>query len=186
MNKMLLTLAAVMTICLTACAQTKKEAKTEPAKTLIAYFSVTGNTARAAQTLAEVTGGKLFAITPQEVYTSADLDWHDKQSRSTVEMNNPQARPALKETVADLASYDVVFIGYPIWWNQAPRLINTFIEGHDLKGKKLIPFATSGGSGIDNSVKELKKAYPDLNWQNGKLLNRADKNTVQAWIGGLK
>lgn len=186
MNKMLLTLAAVMTICFTACAQKQKEAKAEPAKTLIAYFSATGNTAQAAQTLAEVTGGKLYAITPQDIYTAADLDWHDKQSRSSVEMNNPQARPALKETVSDVASYEVVFIGYPIWWNQAPRLINTFIESHDLKGKKLIPFATSGGSSIDNSIEELKKAYPDLNWQDGKLLNRADKNTVQAWIDGLK
>ena len=100
-------------------------------------------------------------------------------------MNNPQARPALKDTKLDIAAYNVVFIGYPIWWDQAPRIINTFIESHDLKGKTLVPFATSGGSGIGNSVKELRKAYPDLEWQDGKLLNRASRNTVQNWVGDV-
>ena len=97
-------------------------------------------------------------------------------------MNNPKARPALKETQTDVSKYDVIFIGYPIWWNQAPRIINTFIESHSLKGKTLIPFATSGGSGINNSVKELRKAYPDLLWQNGKLLNGIGRNAVQSWV----
>ena len=97
-------------------------------------------------------------------------------------MNNPKARPALKETPTDVSKYDVVFIGYPIWWNQAPRIINTFIESHSLKDKTLIPFATSGGSGINNSVKELRKAYPDLLWQNGKLLNSTSRNAIQSWV----
>ena len=151
-------------------------------KALVVYFSATGTTAKAARTIAEVTGGTLYEIVPQQAYTSDDLDWNDKQSRSSVEMNNPQARPALKDMKLDVAAYDVIFIGYPIWWNQAPRIINTFIESHDLKGKALVPFATSGGSGISNSLKELKRTYPDLEWQGGKLLNRASRNTVQSWV----
>ena len=100
-------------------------------------------------------------------------------------MNNPQARPALKDTKLNVAAYDVIFIGYPIWWDQAPRIINTFIESHELKGKTLVPFATSGGSGISNSVKELRKTYPDLEWQDGKLLNGASGNSIQNWVGDV-
>ena len=100
-------------------------------------------------------------------------------------MNNPQARPALKDTKLDVAAYNVIFIGYPIWWDQAPRIINTFIESHDLKGKMLVPFATSGGSGITGSVRALRKAYPNLEWQDGKLLNRVSRNAVQNWVSGL-
>ena len=183
MNKIILTLAAVMTMSLAACAQDKgeKNMQTEN-KPLVVYFSATGTTAKAARTIAEVTGGTLYEIVPQQAYTADDLDWNDKQSRSSVEMNNPQARPALKDMKLDVAAYDVIFIGYPIWWNQAPRIINTFIESHDLKGKALVPFATSGGSGISNSLKELKRTYPDLEWQGGKLLNRASRNTVQSWV----
>ena len=132
-------------------------------KILVAYFSATGVTARAAQKVAEATGGEVYAITPAKPYTDADLDWRDKQSRSSVEMNDPKARPALGGERLDVSEYDIVFIGYPIWWNQAPRLINTFIESHNLKGKTVIPFATSGGSTIAGSEVALKKAYPDLN-----------------------
>ena len=186
MNKIILALAAVMTMGFAACAQNKgeKNMQTEN-KPLVVYFSATGTTAKAARTIAEVTSGNLYEIVPQQAYTSDDLDWNDKQSRSSVEMNNPQARPALKDTKLDIAAHDVIFIGYPIWWDQAPRIINTFIESHDLKGKTLVPFATSGGSGISNSVKELRKAYLDLEWQDGKLLNRASRNTVQNWVGDV-
>ena len=186
MNKIILALAAVMTISLAACAQNKgeKSMQTEN-KALVVYFSATGTTAKAARTIADVTGGTLYEIVPQQAYTTDDLDWNDKQSRSSVEMNNPQARPALKDTKQDVAAYDVIFIGYPIWWDQAPRIINTFIESHDLKGKTLVPFATSGGSGISNSLKELKRTYPDLEWQSGKLLNRASRNTVQNWVNDV-
>ena len=128
-------------------------------KVLVAYFSATGVTARAAPKVAEVTGGEVYAITPAKPYTDADLDWRDKQSRSSVEMNDPKARPALGGERLDVSEYDVVFIGYPIWWNQAPRLINTFIESHDLKGKTVIPFATSGGSTIAGSAATLKRTY---------------------------
>ena len=187
MNKIILTLAAVMTMSFAACAQNNKREKnmqTEK-KPLVVYFSATGTTARAARMIADVTGGTLCEIVPQQTYTSDDLDWNDKQSRSSVEMNNPDARPAVKDTKIDFAAYDVIFIGYPIWWNQAPRIINTFIESHDLKGKTLVPFATSGGSGINNSAEELKKTYPDLEWQKDKLLNGANCDVIRAWVSDL-
>lgn len=145
-------------------------------------FSATGTTAKVARSIANITGGELFAIEPKSPYTRADLDWHDEQSRSSIEMNNVKSRPALKGLKANMADYDVVFLGYPIWWNCAPRIINTFIESHNLKGKTIIPFATSGSSSISNSVAELKKAYPDLDWQTGKLLNRVNNNDLQNWI----
>ena len=151
-------------------------------KVLVACFSATGVTAQAAQKVADATGGEVYAITPAKPYTDADLDWRDKQSRSSVEMNDPKARPALGGKRLDVSDYDVVFIGYPIWWDQAPRLINTFIESHNLKGKTVIPFATSGGSTIAGSEVALKKAYPDLNWKKGCLLNRADGNSIRVLL----
>ena len=154
-------------------------------KVLVAYFSATGVTARAAQKVAEATGGEVYAITPAKPYTDADLDWNDKQSRSSVEMNDPKARPALGGERLDVSEYDIVFIGYPIWWNQAPRLINTFIESHNLKGKTVIPFATSGGSTIAGSAATLRRTYPALEWKEGRLLNRADEKTLRTWIERL-
>ena len=155
-------------------------------KILVAYFSATGVTARSAQKVAEATGGEVYAITPAKPYTDADLDWRDKQSRSSVEMNDPKARPALGGERLDVSEYDVVFIGYPIWWDQAPRLINTFIESHNLKGKAVIPFATSGGSTISGSAATLKRSYPALEWKEGCLLNRTDEKTVRTWIDRLE
>ncbi len=152
---------------------------------LVAYFSATGTTARTAEKLADITGGELYAITPAESYTSADLDWHDRQSRSSVEMNDPKARPAIKGKKENIADYDVIFIGYPIWWDLAPRVINTFIESHDLTGKTVIPFATSGGSTLSGSAAALKRSYPALNWKEGRLLNRADEKTIRTWIEKL-
>lgn len=187
MNKILLSLAAALAIFFTACAQKKEKQSMDnnSSKTLVAYFSATGTTAKAARSITDITGGELFEIAPQNPYTDADLDWNDKQSRSSVEMNNAQSRPALKAKKADIAEYDVVFIGYPIWWNLAPRIINTFIESHDLKGKVIISFVTSGGSSISNSISELKKAYPDLDWKEGKLLNRMSNNAIQNWINSI-
>ena len=182
----MLTLAAVMTMSLAACAQDKGEKNMQTGnKALVVYFSATGTTAKAARTIAEVTGGTLYEIVPQQAYSSDDLDWNDRQSRSSVEMNDPQARPALKDAEPDVAACDVIFIGYPVWWDQAPRIINTFIESHDLNGKTLVPFATSGGSGITGSVRELKRAYPELEWQDGRLLNGASRNTVQNWVNDV-
>ncbi len=154
-------------------------------KILVAYFSATGTTARAAEKVAEVVDGELYAIVPAQPYTDADLDWHDRRSRSSVEMNDPEARPAIKDSKVNIADYDVVFIGYPIWWNLAPRIINTFIESHDLKGKTVIPFATSGGSTLAGSAAALKKTYPALNWKEGRLLKRADEKSIRAWLDKL-
>ena len=154
-------------------------------KTLVTYFSATGTTRSVAQKIAKATCGDLWEIAPKVAYTSADLDWTDKQSRSSVEMSDPTARPALAAVNEHIADYDTLFIGYPIWWYVAPRIINTFVEAHDLKGKVLIPFATSGSSAIGPTVAALRKAYPSLNWQDGRLLNGATEASVKAWVKGL-
>ena len=141
-------------------------------KTLIAYFSASGETARLAKTLAAVTGGDLFEIQPETAYTAADLDWTDRHSRSTVEMQDEKSRPAIAGRVAAMEQYDTVFIGFPIWWYQAPRIIETFLEGYDFSGKTIIPFATSGGSGFGKTVSELKcSVSPDTKITEGWLLN---------------
>ena len=123
---------------------------------------------------------------PAQPYTSADLDWNDKQSRSSVEMTDPKLRPAIKSKKENITDYDVIFIGYPIWWDLAPRIINTFIESHDLKGKTVIPFATSGGSTLAGSAAALKKTYPALNWREGRQLNRADEKSIRDWVDNCK
>lgn len=188
MSKLLLALLAAVGVAGATCAQQKQNMNNEQPKEkiLVAYFSATGTTARAAEKLADVTGGELYAITPAKPYTSADLGWHDKQSRSSVEMNNAKVRPSIKSKKENIADYDVLFIGYPIWWNLAPRIVNTFIESHDLKGKTVIPFATSGGNSIENSVVVLKKSYPSLNWKEGRLLNRTNEKNIHEWISNLK
>lgn len=129
-------------------------------KTLVAYFSASGQTANLAKTLAGVTGGDLFEIVPETAYTAADLDWMDKKSRSTIEMKDPKSRPAIAGKVADMTQYDTVFVGFPIWWYQAPRIIETFLESYDFSGKTVIPFATSGGSGMGRTEEILKKSCP--------------------------
>lgn len=187
MYKILLTgLAAIMLITMSH-AQQKQEmnGKTPNPRILVASFSATGTTSRAAARVAAATGGTLHAITPARPYTDADLDWHDKRSRSSVEMDDPNSRPALGGKEVKTDEYEVIFIGYPIWWNLAPRIINTFIESHDLRGKRLIPFATSGGNGISNSVAALKRSYPDLDWREGRLLNRADDREIRDWVAQL-
>ncbi len=139
-------------------------------KTVVAYFSATGTTDTDAKQLAKEHNATLYAIEPAKKYTAADLNWHDKQSRSSVEMNDKKSRPALKSKKS-LAEFDVIYLGYPIWWGVAPRIINTFIEQAKLDGKTVIPFATSGGSGIEKSVSELKATYPKVKWQKGMLKN---------------
>lgn len=187
MYRFLLILLSVVGIVTTIGTQQKQDMNKERSnhRILIAYFSATGTTARAAEKLANATDGDLYAIVPAQPYTSADLDWNDKQSRSSVEMNDPKLRPAIKSKKENITDYDVVFIGYPIWWNLAPRIINTFIESHDLKGKTVIPFATSGGSTLAGSAAALKKNYPTLNWREGRLLNRADEKSIRNWVDKL-
>ena len=131
-------------------------------KALVTYFSASGVTRNAAKQVADIIGADLFEITPEQLYTDADLDWRDKQSRSTIEMNDKSSRPAIKDggKVENLDQYDVVYVGFPIWWYTAPTIINTFIEANDFAGKTIVPFATSGGSSIDQACKDLKAAYP--------------------------
>ena len=140
-------------------------------KILVAYFSCTGTTEKVANTIVKAVDGKLYRITPATVYTPADLDWNDKTSRSSVEMTTENSRPELSSEPIDMKDYDVIFLGYPIWWNLCPRPVNTFLEKYDFSGKTIIPFATSGGSTITNSVKQLKKLYPRIVWDEGKLFN---------------
>ena len=150
-------------------------------KILVAYFSASGVTKGVAQRLAKVAGADLFEIRPAVPYTQADLNWTDKKSRSSVEMNDPLSRPEIAEKLPNMADYDTVFVGYPIWWYVAPHIINTFVESYDLSGKTLVAFATSGGSGIGKTVEELKKLYPDANWKDGKLLNTISDKELVDW-----
>ena len=150
-------------------------------KILVAYFSASGVTKGVAQRLAKVAGADLFEIRPAVPYTQADLNWTDKKSRSSVEMNDPLSRPEIAEMLPNMADYDTVFVGYPIWWYVAPHIMNTFVESYDLSGKTLVAFATSGGSGIGKTVEELKKLYPDANWKDGKLLNNISDKELVDW-----
>lgn len=154
-------------------------------KTLVAYFSASGQTAKLAKILAGVTGGDLFEIAPETAYTAADLDWMDKKSRSTIEMKDPKSRPAIAGKVADMAQYDTVFVGFPIWWYQAPRIIETFLESYDFSGKTVIPFATSGGSGMGRTVDELRKLCPNANWKAGKMVNGISDKALADWANTL-
>lgn len=185
--KILLVWLSVVSMATATCAQQKQNMKNmqHDQKILVAYFSATGTTARGAELLADVTGGELYAISPVQPYTSADLNWHDRRSRSSIEMNDPEVRPEIEASEEDVADYDIIFIGYPIWWDLAPRIINTFIEKYDMSGKTLIPFATSGGSGIAHSAAALKSTYPDLNWKEGRLLNNASEKNILEWIDGM-
>ena len=156
-------------------------------KALVTYFSASGVTRNAAKQLADIIGADLYEITPETLYTEADLDWTNKQSRSSVEMADKTSRPAIKDGgKVDLANYDVVFVGFPIWWYTAPTIINTFIEANDFTGKTIVPFATSGGSNITKSCEDLKAAYPDYKFGEGRLLNSIDKADIEHWVEGLK
>lgn len=143
-------------------------------KILIAYFSASGATARVAKEMAEAVGADIYEIAPVQPYSSADLDWMDKKSRSTVEMNDPDCRPAIAKPVQDMKQYDTVMIGFPVWWYVEPRIVDTFLESYDFSGKTLIAFATSGGSGISKAEDSMKVHCPAANWEKGKLLNGSD------------
>ena len=139
--------------------------------TLVAYFSATGTTARAAKTLAEAVGADLFEIVPEQPYSAADLDWRDKNSRSTHEMNDEACRPAVASRVGNMDAYDTVYVGFPIWWYVEPRIIDTFLEVHDLSGKTIVPFATSGGSGLGEAPRRMAALAPGATVTEGRLLN---------------
>ena len=153
-------------------------------KSLVAYFSARGVTARAAKTLAEAAGADLYEIKPKMPYTKADLNWMDKNARSSIEMKDPSSRPELADENADIASYDVIFLGFPIWWYVAPTIINTFLEAYDFSGKTIILFATSGGSGLGKTVEKLKPSVSDTTViKEGKLLNgQVTKENLENWL----
>ncbi len=183
MKKIIIMLAALLAVSLSACSQSdkKKEEKTMK-KTLVTYFSASGVTKGVAQQLAEVAGADLHEIKPETPYTDADLDWTDKQSRSSIEMKDKNSRPTITGKLTNMQDYDVVYVGFPIWWYTCPTIINTFIEAYDFKGKTVIPFATSGGSNIKKACDDLKSAYPDINWKEGRLLNGPSKADLQKWV----
>ena len=139
-------------------------------KTLVAYFSVSGVTARAAKAIAEALGADLFEIAPAEPYTAADLDWTNKRSRSSIEMDDPTCRPALAGRVEDMDAYDMVLVGFPIWWGVEPRAVDTFFEAYDFSGKAMVPFATSGGSGIGRAEQSVRAHCPAGSWKPGALV----------------
>lgn len=152
-------------------------------KILVAYFSCTGNTETAARELAQATGADLYEIKPREPYSRADLDWNDRTSRTSLEMRDALSRPAIEGGVARMEQYGIVFVGFPVWWYIAPTIINTFLESYAFAGKKVVPFATSGGSSIANCEKNLRKAYPEIDWKEGKLLNgKLSQEQLAKWL----
>ena len=154
-------------------------------KTLVAYFSATGTTMEAATRLAQAAGADLHEIVPESRYTPADLNWQDKSSRSSVEMADKSSRPAIANRVENMAQYDTVFVGFPIWWYIAPTIINTFLEQYDMSGKTIIPFFTSGGSGAGETLKYLKPSAPDAEWVAPKNMNYMSDADIKAWLESL-
>lgn len=151
-------------------------------KKLIAYFSASGTTASVAKALAKAADADLYEIKPQIPYTKADLNWMDKQSRSSLEMRDRSSRPALADTDANIAQYDTIFVGFPIWWYVAPTIINSFLEAYDFSGKKIVLFATSGGSGFGKAVEGLQKSAPTAEITEGKILNgRPDEKALRTF-----
>ncbi len=152
-------------------------------KILISYFSASGTTKKVAEKIASITGGDLFEIEPTNKYTDADLNWNDSSSRSSIEMKDSTSRPEIKNKVSNLNDYDTVLIGFPIWWDLAPTIINTFIEENNLENKKVYVFATSGGSSVNNSFNTLKNTYNNINFISDKRLSsNVSENDITSWI----
>lgn len=155
-------------------------------KKLVAYFSAGGVTAKAAKELAGACGADLYEIKPKTPYTGADLDWMNKKSRSSVEMNDPSSRPALADASADIAGHDVIFVGFPVWWYTAPTIIKTFLEAYDFSGKTIVLFATSGGSGLGKTAETLQEIVPAAKVMNGRLMNgKQDAAELKKWANSF-
>ncbi len=191
MKKIILTIAA-MAMVIASCGQNKKTEQTQnnqeekQMKTLVAFFSATGTTKALAEKVAAVTGGDLYEIKPEVPYTSADLDWTVKTSRSSVEMADKNSRPAIVKDLENAGDYGTIYIGFPVWWYTAPTINNTFLETYDFSGKNVVFFATSGGSTVDKANAQFKEQYPAIKWTAGKVLNRATDEDVKAWVESLK
>ena len=150
---------------------------------LVAVFSASGVTKRVGQEIARICGGDFYEIRPKEPYTDADLNWMDRRSRSTLEMKDPAARPELQGALPDMDSYDTLIVGFPIWWGVAPRIIETFLEGCELSGKTILPFCTSGGSGVGRSDTELRKnVRGSVRWGKGVQINRPNEKEIRGWL----
>ena len=155
-------------------------------KILVAYFSATGTTKGVAEHIANGLNADIYEIVPEEAYTDADLDYNDNNSRTTIEMNDPDARPAISGSVENMEQYDIIFVGYPIWWGEAPRIVSTFMESYDFSGKTIVPFCTSGGSGIGSSASNLERLTSGATWLDGRRLNGSDsQDTVMEWVDSL-
>ena len=155
-------------------------------KILVVYFSASGVTAKAAKKLAVAAGADLYEIKPEIPYTRSDLDWTNKKSRSSVEMDDPKSRPAIAGNVSGMESYDTIFVGFPIWWYVAPTIINTFLESYDFTGKTIVPFATSGGSSMGKTNEKLQPSCPGATLLQGKMLNgRVSENELEQWVAEL-
>ncbi|MDO4341046.1 MAG: flavodoxin [Eubacteriales bacterium] len=162
------------------------ETEAEGTKVLVAYFSATGTTEGVAEHIANGLNADIYEIVPEDPYTDADLNYNDNNSRTTIEMNDPSARPAISGSVENMDQYDIVFIGYPIWWGEAPRIVSTFMESYDFSGKTIVPFCTSGGSGMGSSATNLEQLTSGATWLDGQRLNGGDsQDTVMEWVNGL-
>lgn len=160
--------------------------ETEGTKVLVAYFSATGTTKGVAEHIANGLNADLYEIVPEEPYTDADLNYNDNNSRTTIEMNDPSARPAISGSVDNMDQYDIVFLGYPIWWGEAPRIVSTFMESYDFSGKTIVPFCTSGGSGVGSSAANLEQLTSGATWLDGRRLNGSDsQDAVMEWVNSL-
>lgn len=154
----------------------------EAAKTLVVYFSATGNTKAVAEEISRLTGADLYEIVPADPYTDADLNYNNNDCRANQEMNDTSARPAIVSGVIDVSPYDIVFVGYPIWWGTMPRIINTFLDTYDLSGKTVLPFCTSGSSGITQSVSDFRAAEPGADVRDGLRASGANDSSIENWI----
>ncbi len=160
--------------------------ETQENRVLVAYFSATNTTKGVAEHIANGLNADIYEITPEEPYTDADLNYNDNNSRSSIEMNDPGSRPAISGSVENMEQYDIVFIGYPIWWGDAPRIVSTFVEGYDFSGKTIVPFCTSGSSGIGSSAANLEQLTSGAEWLSGQRLRGSDsQETVMEWVDSL-
>lgn len=155
-------------------------------KTLVAYFSASGTTAEVAKEIAQISGADLFEIQPTKPYTTADLDWTNKNSRTTIEMQDETFRPEIADKVGDFDKYDTVFLGFPIWWYVNPHIVNTFLESYDFAGKTVRPFFTSGGSGAGQTDEKLHKSAPKAMWRPAKRLYSGNSERITNWINDVE
>ncbi len=151
-------------------------------KPLVAYFSATGTTARAAEALAEAVGADLFEIEPAVIYSAADLNWNDKKSRTTLEMNDEGCRPEVASRMEGMDAYDIAYVGFPVWWYVEPRIIDTFLESYDFAGKTIVPFATSGGSGLGKTAQRMAELCPQATIKRGGLLNDHSEKAIRSFV----